>query len=131
MSRAREPSDWDVDRNAARSTEEQVRAALEQHPLTSHVSDFTGEFDEPDFRFRLDGQDVRLEVKAKLQEYSREYVDLWPDVVPEDLFILDETSYRHLVWGDGLGFVVVDDQPMSRWHVFGPWELCLGPRRRF
>lgn len=108
-----------------------MAAALQAHPLISHITNYTEEFDEPDFRFRLDGKEVRLEVKAKGQPYAREYEELWPEVPPADLFILDETSYRTLVWGEGLGFVVVDDRPAHRWHVLGPWELCLGPRRRF
>lgn len=108
-----------------------MAAALHAHPLISHITDYTAEFDEPDFRFRLDGTDVRLEVKAKGQPYATEYEELWPEVPPAELFILDETSYRNLVWGEGLGFVVVDDRPARRWHVLGPWELCLGPRRRF
>ena len=131
MARAREPGDWAHDREAARSSEERVATALHAHPLISHITDYTAEFDEPDFRFRLDGKDVRLEVKAKGQTYTADYEELWPEVAPADLFILDETSYRNLVWGEGLGFVVVDDRPASRWHVLGPWELCLGPRRRF
>ena len=131
MARAREPDDWARDRGDARRSEAAVRTALSTHSLITHLSDYTAEFDEPDFRFRIDGKDVRLEVKSKAQRYSSDYFALWPDVPPDDLFIMDETSYRHLVWGEGMGFVVIDDVPTRRWHTLGPWELCLGPRRRF
>jgi ATP-dependent Lhr-like helicase len=131
VARSREPADWERDVAAARPTESRVHAALEAHPLISHISNYTEEFDVPDFEFRLDGREVRLEVKAKTQPYSVDYAELWPEIPPSDLFVLDETSYRRLLWGDGMGFVLVEDQPRRQWHAFGPWELCLGPRRRF
>lgn len=108
-----------------------MRTALLEHPLLSHVSDYTREFDAPDFQFRLDGHTVRLELKRKGGPYSEDYRELWSEVPPDDLFMLDETSYRHLMWGEGMGLLLIEDVPRRRWHVFGPWELCLGPNRRF
>ncbi len=69
-------------------------AALEAHALVSHVSDFTEELDEAGIRFRLDGREVDIEVKAKGQQYGSEYLALWAEVPEADLFILDELSYR-------------------------------------
>jgi hypothetical protein len=108
-----------------------VSDALASHPLVSHLADFTAELDALDFRFRFEGHDVHVDVKAKRQQLSGEFFEQWPEVPRDELFVLDETSFRTLVWTEGLGYLLVDDQPRGRWHVFGPWELCLGPRRRF
>jgi hypothetical protein len=56
---------------------------------------------------------------------------MWPEVAPEDLFILDETVYRRIVWQGGGGYLAVHDHPGGRWVLFGPWELTLGPRLRY
>ena len=55
----------------------------------------------------------------------------WPDVPALDLLVVDELSLRQLVWADGLGYLVLHDMPSRSWHLFGPWELWLAPRRRF
>jgi ATP-dependent Lhr-like helicase len=130
VTRAREPSDWAHDLAGARPLERRVFAALRQHPEVSRLSDFTSEM-ELDFEFRFEGEQVRLEVKEKGQPYSQGYRRLWPDVPPGELFILDETSFRNLVWAEGMGYLLVYDRPRNRWSYFGPWELALGPRRRF
>ena len=44
---------------------------------------------------------------------------------------MDEVSLRRLVWADGLGYLLIHDQPRRLWHLFGPWELWLAPRRRY
>jgi ATP-dependent Lhr-like helicase len=97
----------------------------------SRLADLTAEMDTLDFRFRFERQDVHLDVKAKFHPLSEEYVDQWPEVPPDELFVLDETTFRTLVWAEGMGYLLIVDEPLGRWHVFGPWELCLGPRRRF
>lgn len=131
MARARQPADWDRDRAAARPIELRVLEALRRHPEVSHLADFTGETDALDFHFRFERQDVHVDVKVKGQRSSAEVAAEWPETPRDELFVLDETSFRELVWREGLGYLLVDDQPRSRWQVFGPWELCLGPRRRF
>lgn len=97
----------------------------------SHLSDFTEEMDALDFEFVFEGAAVRMDVKAKHSPSSDEVAEQWREVPREDLFVFDETSFRTLVWAEGLGYLWISDEPRRRWHVFGPWELCLGPRRRF
>ena len=48
-------------------------AELREHCAVSLLSDFTDETDAPDFRFRFDGEDVRLELKEKLSVLSDEF----------------------------------------------------------
>ncbi|MDQ1392551.1 MAG: hypothetical protein QOF30_1528, partial [Acidimicrobiaceae bacterium] len=131
MARRREPADWERDLDAARPVERQVRAALEAYPGVTDLSDFTMQTDDLDFEFRLDGRLVRVDVKRKEHRSSAELAELWPEVPAEALFVLDETAFRTLVWPDGMGYLLINDCPMKRWHVLGPWELLLGPRRRF
>jgi len=85
----------------------------------------------PDFEFTLDGRPVRLELKEQRVRCSGETAALWPDVPALELLIVDELSLRQLLWADGLGYLVLHDLPSRRWHLFGPWELWLAPRRRF
>jgi len=108
-----------------------VHEALADHPLITHLADFTAEFDTPDFMFRFERETVRLEVKIKQQPLSQELRDLWPEVDEAQLAVVDEVSFRKLVWSEGLGYLLLHDQPGRRWCSFGPWELCLGPRRRY
>lgn len=108
-----------------------MRRALAEHPEITHLSDYTGEMDDLDFDFRFQGERVRVDVKEKIQSLSQEFSQIWPEVPESDLFVLDETSFRALLWAEGLGYLLVRDRPAARWHVLGPWELCLGPRRRF
>ncbi|HWG74964.1 MAG TPA: DEAD/DEAH box helicase [Acidimicrobiales bacterium] len=131
MARAREASDWGQDLRAARAVEGQVARALAAHPTISHLADYTTEMDGLDFEFRFDGDRVRVDVKEKRQRYSSEIAEMWPDVPGSELFVLDETCLRALLWAEGLGYLIVKDVPARRWHILGPWELCLGPRRRF
>ncbi|MCA1844530.1 MAG: DEAD/DEAH box helicase, partial [Actinobacteria bacterium] len=131
MARARQPSDWPRDLDSARRVERQVAEALRGHPLVSRLADLTAEMDVPDFRFWFEREDVHLEIKAKHRRLSPEIRAQWPEVPADDLFVMDETSFRTLLWAEGLGYLLVDDEPRRQWHVFGPWELCLGPRRRF
>lgn len=131
MARSREPADWERDLAAARPVERAVHAALAAHPQVSHLSDFTNELDVLDFRFRFEAEDVRLDAKAKFTRYSEEVAQQWAEVPRDELLILDETSFRELLWAEGMGYLLVRDEPRSRWHTFGPWELALGPRRRF
>ncbi|MGH3370099.1 MAG: DEAD/DEAH box helicase, partial [Nocardioidaceae bacterium] len=131
MTRPRSPEDWDHDLAAARPLERRVHAALAAHPQISHLADYTGEMDALDFQFRFERADVHVDLKEKWQRSGAETADLWPETPRDELFLVDETAFRTLVWKGGLGYLLVHDRPRTRWHVFGPWELCLGPRRRF
>jgi hypothetical protein len=131
MSRVRQPDDWDRDLALARAVEQRVCTALRCHPEISHLSDFTHEMDVLDFQFQFEQQLVHLDVKIKGARYSDDIAAMWPELPRDDLFIIDETSFRELVWKEGLGYLIVEDRPRNRWHMFGPWELILGPRRRF
>lgn len=131
MTRVRQPEDWGRDRESARESERRVHEALAAHPQVSHLSDFTEEMDALDFEFMFEGAGVRVDVKAKQSLSSDEIAGQWPEVPRRDLFVLDETSFRTLLWSEGLGYLLIADGPAARWHVFGPWELSLGPRRRF
>ena len=131
MARAREPEDWERDLAGAKPTEADVAQALKRHPAVSHLADFTSETDAADFSFRFEDRDVRLELKEKKSHLTHDFTEQWREVPPSDLFVVDETSFRRLVWPEGLGYLLVHDEPERRWCTFGPWELCLGPRRRF
>jgi hypothetical protein len=74
---------------------------------------------------------VQLDLKEKRQRYSPDYQMMWPEVALEDLFIMDETVYRRIVWQGGGGYLAIHDHPSGRWCYFGPWELTLGPRIRY
>lgn len=131
MARGREAGDWEVDRARARPGEMEVARTLSRHPLVSGVHDHSETNETPDFEFTLDGRPVRLELKEKRTPCSSEIAAMWPDVPEPSLLIVDELSLRRLVWADGLGYLVIDDQPRRSWHLFGPWELWLAPRRRY
>lgn len=131
MARGREAGDWELDRARSRHGEMEVARTLSRHPLLSAVRDRSGSTETPDFEFTLDGRPVRLELKEKRAPYSPEIAAMWPDVPEPSLLVVDELSLRRLVWADGLGYISIDDQPRRRWHLFGPWELWLAPRRRY
>lgn len=127
---AERSEDWTRDLSGARPVEQRVAATLRRHPEVRRFSDFTEET-ELDFEFEFERLPVRLDVKEKRSVLSDDYAELRPDVDRRDLFILDETAFRKLVWSEGMGYLLIHDRPGRSWHVFGPWELCLGPRRRF
>lgn len=131
MARGRESGDWEVDRARARSGESEVALTLSRHPLVSAMHDHSATTEAPDFEFTLDGRPVRLELKEKRTPCNPEIAAMWPDVPEPGLLIVDELSLRRLVWADGLGYLLVHDRPGRRWHLFGPWELWLAPRRRY
>lgn len=131
MARGREAGDWAVDRARARPGEAEVARTLTRHPLVSGFLDRSSSMQAPDFEFTVDGRPVRLELKEQRVRCNGETAVLWPDVPALDLLIVDELSLRRLVWADGLGYLVLHDVPSHRWHLFGPWEIWLAPRRRF
>lgn len=131
MSRARRPDDWQRDLATARRAEAELAEVLRADPRVVDFEDHTPSPDRLDFSFTHRGMRVALDLKEKRQSYSPGYRRLWPEVAPEDLFILDETVYRRVVWQGGGGYLAVHDLPLARWVLFGPWELTLGPRLRY
>jgi hypothetical protein len=131
MTRMRKEGDWARDLAASRQVEGSVAAVLRASPLVVDLEDHTGAYERLDFSFLFAGERVWLDVKEKRQPYSRGIAELWPGRDPRDLFILDETVYRRIVWQGGGGYLAVHDLPGSRWGFFGPWELTLGPKARY
>lgn len=108
-----------------------MREALQRHPLVSRIGDLSEQTETPDFEFVFEGRRVGLEVKAKQQSYSADYGELWPEVEPERLFIVDELCLRKLFHEKGMGYLLVHDAVRYGWVVYGPWHLLFGPHRRF
>ncbi|MDQ3940313.1 MAG: hypothetical protein M3238_03065 [Actinomycetota bacterium] len=131
MPRARRAEDWDRDLAAARRAEAELAEVLARDSRLDDFDDHTADVDRLDFSFAYGGLRVEVDLKEKLQPYSLGIVDLWPEVPSADLFIVDETVYRRIVWQGGGGYLIVHDHPEERWVFFGPWELTLGPRRRY
>src|SRR4051812_24126845 len=131
MTRARRPSDWGRDLEDARAIERSVRDALSADGRFRDLTDNTAAFDSLDFDFAYRGLTVSLDVKEKRQRYSRAIRELSPRLAEEDMFIVDETVFRRIVWQGGGGYLLVRDVPRRRWVVFGPWELTLGPKIRY
>lgn len=131
MAQARRPPDWVRKLQSGTDAEEYVRERLFQHRAVRRIADLTKQTETPDFEFQFEGQRVGLEVKTKLHPLSPKFRVLWPEVAERDLFILNERSLRGLSWAEGLGHLLIADVPTGRWVVIGPWELLLGPRRRF
>jgi hypothetical protein len=131
MTRSRRPEDWGRDLEGARASERALAAALSNHPRVHSLTDHTDAFDLLDFSFSFGKERVFIDIKEKRQPYSVGIRGLWPTVDSSNLFILDETVYRRIVWQGGGGYLVVRDHPEKRWALFGPWELTLGPRVRY
>ncbi len=131
MTRRRRAGDWEADLAGARDVEQQVAAALAADRRVRQLSDRTSSFEELDFCFSYRTMTVTLDVKEKRQRYSRGVQGLWPEVAESDLFIVDETVFRRVVWQGGGGYLLVHDLPSQRWLVFGPWELTLGAKVRY
>lgn len=131
MTRARRAGDWERDLADARAVEGEVGAALAAHRHVRDLSDHTSSFEELDFSFTYRPTAVTLDVKEKRQRYSHGIRELWPQLGEPELFIVDETVFRRVVWQGGGGYLLVHDVPSARWAVFGPWELTLGRRMRY
>lgn len=131
LSRPRRPEDWDRDLRAAKPAEESFAAELATDPRLADLERHTDSFDKLDFSFDYAGRRIWVDLKEKRQSYSAGVQALWEEVPGSFLFILDETVYRRIVWQGGGGYLVVHDHPGQRWAIFGPWELTLGPRRRY
>src|SRR5918997_347079 len=131
LSRPRQPGDWDRDLRNAKRAEESFAADLATDPRLEDLDSHTDSFDKLDFSFTYGGRRIWVDLKEKRQAYSAGVQSLWEEVPGSFLFILDETVYRRVVWQGGGGYLVVHDHPGSRWAIYGPWELTLGPRPRY
>jgi hypothetical protein len=131
MVRARRPQDWERDLAQARRAEAELAEILAADSRLDDFVDNSFEVDRLDFNFTFSGARVDIDLKEKLQRYSPGIARLWPELAPQDLFVVDETVYRRIIWQGGGGYLVVHDHPEERWAIFGPWELTLGPRRRY
>lgn len=131
LSRPRRPEDWDRDLRNAKRAEETFGAELATDPRLEDLETHTDSFDKLDFSFTYGGRRIWVDLKEKRQAYSAGVQALWEEVPGSFLFILDETVYRRIVWQGGGGYLVVHDHPGNRWAIYGPWELTLGPRRRY
>ena len=131
LSRPRRPEDWDRDLRNAKRAEESFESELATDPRLEGLETHTDSFDKLDFSFTYGGRRIWVDLKEKRQSYSAGVQALWEEVPGSFLFILDETVYRRIIWQGGGGYLVVHDHPGSRWAIFGPWELTLGPRRRY
>lgn len=131
LTRPRRAEDWERDLAGARAVERQVARALDDDPRISDLVDRTVSYEDLDFSFIYRSMTVTVDVKEKRQRYSAGIRRLWPEVAEEDLFVVDETVFRRVVWQGGGGYLLVHDVPNGRWTVFGPWELTLGHRVRY
>ncbi len=114
----------------ARAAEQELAELLSADPRVEEFEEHTADFDRLDYSFTYDRGRVHVDLKEKRQRYSAGYAEMW-DVPPQDMFIVDETVYRRIVWQGGGGYLVIHDHPEERWAIFGPWELTLGPRVRY
>jgi hypothetical protein len=131
MARGRRPGDWEQDLAAARAEEARLADLLARAGRISNLRNHTHDFDKLDFSFSYAGGVVEVDLKEKIRPTSAGLAALWPEVPAEHIFVLDETVYRRIVWNGGGGYLIVHDHPGTRWLTFGPWELTLGPRRRY
>lgn len=131
MVRARRPHDWDRDLANARAAEAEIAEILARDSRLEDFEDRSDGVDKLDYSFSYGGLQVEVDLKEKLQRYSPGIARLWEDIPPQDLFVVDETVYRRVVWQGGGGYLLVHDHPEERWAIFGPWELTLGPRVRY
>lgn len=131
LTRPRRAEDWDRDLAGARAVERQVAAALDADRRVHDLADRTASFESLDFFFTYRSMTVTVDVKEKRQRYSSGIRGLWPEIDERDLFVVDETVFRRVVWQGGGGYLLVHDLPVGRWAVFGPWELTLGHRVRY
>lgn len=108
-----------------------MAALLHDDPRLSEFRDQTAAFDRLDFSFLYEGGRVEVDLKEKIRRTSSGLASLWPAVPPQELFVLDETVYRRIIWQGGGGYLLIHDHPSERWLTFGPWELTLGPKLRY
>lgn len=129
VTRARHPSDWNVDLTKGRQDEDEFRRALQTFGF-GLIQDGTSAFDAMDFCIDHGGQPRWIDVKGKWSPYSEGICVLWPEVPPADLMVIDETTLRRVVWLGGAGYLAIHDHPGERWIYLGPWELTLSQNRR-
>ncbi|MGH9151607.1 MAG: hypothetical protein ACRD03_04175, partial [Acidimicrobiales bacterium] len=110
--------------------EAEVAAALDAHPVLVRLSTWTASCDRLDYQLLGPGERLcELELKAKRRPYQG-WSALRPDVLPVDLFILDELALRRIVDAGRYGFLLVRDMPGGRWALWSTAELVLATKVR-
>ena len=128
--RERRPADWRVDLAERHPLEAEVAAALDAHPVLVRLSTWTASCDRLDYQLLGPGERLcELELKAKRRPYQG-WSALRPDVLPVDLFILDELALRRIVDAGRYGFLLVRDIPGGRWALWSTAELVLATKVR-
>lgn len=130
MTRARRSPDWELDLDRGREDEGEFRRALQSFGIAL-VQDSTSAFNAMDFLVNVRGRPRWIDVKGKWSDYSHEIRALWPEVPPAELFVIDETAFRRVVWLGSAGYMAVHDHRARRWVFLGPWELTLSESRRY
>jgi hypothetical protein len=129
--RDRLPTDWVRDLDGRHDLEAQVEAALRCHGSLRLTTVSTRSFDRLDFQVLAPGERVvEIELKAKLQPLSAFWKSLRPDVVSDDLFVLDELAMRKIVDAGHLGFLLVRDAPTRRWALWSAGDLLVTSKVR-
>src|SRR5215210_5848112 len=120
--RERRPGDWRIDLARRHPLEHHVEHALDEHRALHRLSTSTNALDRLDFQVLAPGERLcEIELKAKHQPY-RSWASLRPDIAEADLFIVDELALRKLVSAGRYAFLLVNDQPQSRWIVWSTMD---------
>jgi hypothetical protein len=128
--RERRADDWRVDLAQRRPLEAAVARALAAHPRLTLLHTSTAAVDRLDYQLLgPDDRLVELELKAKRQPYVG-WGSLRPDVPEARLFVLDELALRRLLDAGRYAFLLVADQPESRWWVWSAFELIIASKVR-
>jgi hypothetical protein len=128
--RDRLPADWQVDLAERHPLESEVAAAIDAHVALVRLTTSTSSCDRLDYQLLGPGERLcELELKAKRRPYQG-WSALRPDVLPADLFILDELALRRIVDAGRYGFLLVRDIPGRRWALWSTAELVLATKVR-
>ncbi len=114
--RARRPEDSGSRPHGARTAEQELARLLSTEPLASRSSRTTPPTSTGSIipLLTTEGR-VHVDLKEKLQRYSAGCAEECGTSTPQDMFIVDETVYRRIVWQGGGGYLVIHDHPEERW----------------
>lgn len=129
--RPRVPGDWVADLAGRRDLESLFAQGLSRHPHLCLISDQTDSHHTPDYEIKVAGIGcASVELKAKWQSYRTGWTQHRPDVPEAELFILDELALRKIVAAGRHSYLVVYNEPASRWRIFGTTDLVLAHKAR-